>query len=75
MVVAVVAASVVAPHRGRSACWCLASSVAEGSPEMDPIQLETLESEVWGWLASALSTEGSPLRLPTVATVDAHGVP
>lgn len=42
---------------------------------MDPIQIETLESEVWGWLASALSTEGSPLRLPTVATVDAHGVP
>ena len=42
---------------------------------MKPLQLETLEVDVWRWLGDALLERESPFRTPVVATVDARGEP
>ncbi len=42
---------------------------------VSPIQLGTLEAEVWALLAQSLEDRESPLRTPAVATVGIEGAP
>ncbi len=42
---------------------------------MAAIQLETLRTEVWGWLGAAADDRDDPFRTPVVATVGLDGAP
>ncbi|MGH1342733.1 MAG: pyridoxamine 5'-phosphate oxidase family protein [Nannocystales bacterium] len=42
---------------------------------MVAIQLETLKTEIWGWLGSAADDRDDPFRTPAVATAGLDGTP
>ncbi|MEM6293418.1 MAG: pyridoxamine 5'-phosphate oxidase family protein [Myxococcota bacterium] len=42
---------------------------------LEPLQLEGLATDVWGWLARGRADRRSPFRTPVVATVDEAGLP
>ena len=42
---------------------------------MTPIQLETLEPALWGWLTAAAAQRSAPFRTPAVATAGIDGAP
>lgn len=42
---------------------------------MVAIELDTIKTELWGWLAAAADDREDPFRTPVVATVGADGLP
>ncbi len=42
---------------------------------LEPLQLDALETDVWGWLVRGKADRRSPFRTPVVATVGADGLP